>query len=269
MRTIGLIAGQGKFPRLFIKALQESGVKVIAIGIKGVASPSLGKGVEKIYWLGMGELGALFGILKKEKLGEVVTLGRIAKARLFSRNLKPDAETQSLLANLEDRSDDSLLGAVKERLVQAGVKVVDPREFLSPLIPKEGVLTKRKPSREEEEDIEFGRKIAREVAQILKMSSLTMVVKNCIVMAVESVEGTNEVVRRGGKLAGGKAVAVKIARPGEGLLLDLPVVGTKTLEVMIEAKVFCLAIDAQQTILLDREELMQKADQAGIVIVAK
>lgn len=268
IRKIGLIAGKGKFPFFFIKALQREEVEVVVIGLKGEASPELENRVEKIYWLGLGDLGRLIGILNKEGIKEVVTLGRVAKARLFS-GLRLDVEAKSLLANLEDRSDDSLLGAIKDRLAQAGIRVADPREFLSPLIPGEGVLTERKPSQGEEGDIEFGRRIAKEIARILKMSSLTMVVKDQTILAVESAEGTDKVIKRGGELAKEKVVVVKVARPGEGLLLDLPVVGPETLRVMKEAGASCLAIDAQKTILLDREELIQMADQAGIAIVAK
>ena len=268
MRKIGLIAGRGKFPLFFIKALQREEVEVVVMGLKGEASFELENKVEKIYWLGLGELGRLIGILKKEGIKEVVTLGKVAKARLFS-GLELDTEAKSLLANLKDRSDDSLLGAIKDRLAQAGIRVADPREFLSPLIPEEGVLTERKPSRKEGEDMEFGRRMAKEIARILKMSSLTVVVKDQTILAVESAEGTDETIRRGGGLAKEKVVVVKVARPGEGLLLDLPVVGIETLRAMREAGASCLAIDARKTILLDREELIEMADQAGIAIVAK
>ncbi len=268
MSVIGLLAGKGKFPLFFIKAIQKKGIKVIAIGIRGEASSELEDRVEKIYWLELGELGKLIEILKEEGIKEVVTLGKITKARLFS-NLRPDTEAKSLLANLKDRSDDSLLEAVRNKLAQAGIRVADPREFLSPLIPQEGMLTKRSPSQDEMRDIEFGKKVAGEMAEVLKMSSLTVVVKNGVVLAVESAEGTDETIRRGGRLAKEQAVVVKVAREEGEIQLDLPVVGTETLKALKEVNASCLAIDAQKTILLDRERLIEMADEAGIAIVAK
>ncbi len=161
------------------------------------------------------------------------------------------------------------LRALKNKLVQTGIRVADPREFLSSLIPQEGVLTKRKPSREEEEDMEFGRKTAKEIARILKMSSLTVVVKEQTILAVESAEGTDETIRRGGRLAKEKTVVVKVARKEGEIKLDLPVVGTETLKALKEINASCLAIDARKTVLLNKEKLIEMANQAGITIVAR
>jgi DUF1009 family protein len=268
VRRIGLIAGGGKFPLFFMRALEARKVGVVVIGIKDEASGELKDRAQKSYWLRLGEFEKLIRILEKEKIKEVVTLGKIRKDSLFS-HLKPDAETRSLFAHLKERSDDALLGAVKGKLAQSGIKIADPREFLSSFIPKGGVLTKRKPSPEEEKDIKFARGVARQLARILKMSSLTLVVRDCTVLAVESAEGTDEVIRRGAALARKKAVVVKISRPGKTQFLDLPVVGTETLRVMKKNKVTCLAIDGRYTVLLEKDKLIQIADQAGITIVVK
>lgn len=268
MKKIGLLAGKGKFPLFFIRALQKEGKEVVAIGIKGEASPRIEKEIEKVYWIGLGKLGKLIKILKEEGIEELAMVGRISKDSLFT-NLKLDDEARALLTNLKDKSDDSLLGALKDKLAQTGVRVADPREFLSSLIPQEGVLTKRSPSQDEMKDIEFGKKVAGEMAEVLKMSSLTVVVKNKVVLAVESAEGTDETIRRGGRLAKEKAVVVKVAREEGEIQLDLPVVGTETLKALKEINASCLAIDARKTVLLDRERLIEMADQAGIAIVAQ
>lgn len=268
VRKIGLLAGKGKFPLFFIRALRKEGREVVAIGIKDEASPRIEKEIEKVYWIGLGELERLIKILKEEGIEELAMVGRISKDSLFS-DLKLDDEAKSLLANLKDKSDDSLLGALKEKLAQTGIRIADPREFLSSFIPQEGVLTKRSPSQDEMRDIEFGKKVAGEMAEVLKMSSLTVVVKNRVILAVESAEGTDETIRRGGRLAKEKAVVVKVAREEGEIRLDLPVVGTETLKALKEINASCLALDAQKTVLLDRERLIEMANQAGIAIVAQ
>lgn len=268
VRKIGLLAGKGKFPLFFIRALRKEGRGVVAIGIKDEASPRIEKEIEKVYWIGLGELERLIKILKEEGIEELAMVGRISKDSLFS-DLKLDDEAKSLLTNLKDKSDDSLLGALKEKLAQTGIRIADPREFLSSFIPQEGVLTKRSPSQDEIKDIEFGKKVAGEMAEVLKMSSLTVVVKNRVILAVESAEGTDETIRRGGRLAKEKAVVVKVAREEGEIRLDLPVVGTETLKALKEVNASCLALDAQKTVLLDRERLIEMADEAGISIVAK
>jgi len=268
MRKIGLLAGQGKFPLFFIRALQKEGREVVAIGIKGETFPRIEKEIEKVHWIGLGELGKLIKILKGQGIEELAMVGRISKESLFTK-LKLDNEAKDLFTSLKDKSDDSLLGALKDKLAQAGIRVADPREFLSPLIPQEGMLTKRSPSQDEMRDIEFGKKVAGAMAEALKMSSLTVVVKNGVVLAVESAEGTDETIRRGGSLAREKAVVVKVAREEGEIQLDLPVVGLETLKNLKEVNASCLALDAQKTILLDRERLIEMADEAGIAIVAK
>lgn len=268
MRAIGLLAGKGKFPLFFIRALRKEGREVVAIGIKGEASLRIEREIGKVYWIGLGELKKLIKILKEEGIEELAMVGRISKDSLFT-NLKLDNEARSLFASLKDKSDDSLLGALKDRLAQAGIRVADPREFLSSLIPQGGVLTKRSPSQDEMRDITFGKEVAGKMAEALKMSSLTVVVKNRVVLAVESAEGTDETIRRGGRLAKEKAVVVKVAREEGEIELDLPVVGTETLKVLKEVNAFCLAIDARKTILLDREKLIEMADEAGIAIIAQ
>lgn len=268
MKKIGLIAGKGKFPLFFIRALQKEGREVVTVSIKGEAAPSIEREIGKVYWVGLGELGKLIKILKEEGVEELAMVGKISKDSLFT-NFKLDDEVRTLLTSLKNKSDDSLLGALRNRLAQAGIRIADPRDFLSFLIPKKGVLTKREPSRKEEDDMEFGRKIAKDIAQVLEMSSLTVVVKEQIILAVESAEGTDETIRRGGRLAKERAVVVKVAREEGEIQLDLPVVGIETLKALKEVNASCLALDARKTILLDREQLIEMSDEAGISIVAK
>jgi DUF1009 family protein len=268
MKKIGLIAGKGKFPLFFIRALRKEGKEIVVVSIKNETFPGIEREIEKVYWIELGELGKLIKLLKEEGIEELAMVGRISKESLFT-NLKLDDEAKALFTSLKDKSDDSLLGALKDRLAQAGIRVADPREFLFSLIPQEGMLTKRSPSPDEMRDIEFGKKVAGAAAEALKMSSLTVVVKNGVVLAVESAEGTDETIRRGGRLAKEKAVVVKIAREEGEIQLDLPVVGIETLKALKEVNASCLALDAQKTILLDRERLIEMADEAGIVIVAK
>lgn len=266
METIGLIAGKSDFPLLFAKAAKSKGVKVIAVGIEGETKPEVERLVDKFYWVKLGELSKVLEIFKAEGIKKAVMAGGITKSRIFNEALKIDGLMKSILVKALDKKDDTLLSMITSTLKSAGVELLDSTLFLEGLLPKEGVLTKAKSSSAQEEDIKFGAKIAREVAGL--DVGLSIFVKDKAVIAVEDIEGTDAMIRRGGRLAGPGGVVIKVARPKQNMKFDIPVIGPQTIRSMAEAKASCLAIEAEKTLIIDKEETVALADNSGISITA-
>ncbi|MDP3786589.1 MAG: UDP-2,3-diacylglucosamine diphosphatase LpxI, partial [Candidatus Omnitrophota bacterium] len=215
MDTIGLIAGKSDFPLLFAKAAKSKGVKVIAVGIEGETKPEIGRLVDKFYWVKLGELSKVLEVFKSEGIKRAVMAGGITKSRIFNEALKIDGLMKSILVKALDKKDDTLLSMITSTLKSAGVELLDSTLFLEDLLPDEGALTKARPEPAQEEDIKFGAKIAREVAGL--DIGLSIFVKDKAVIAVEDIEGTDAMIRRGGRLAGPGGVVIKVARPKQNM----------------------------------------------------
>lgn len=266
MQKIGLIAGNGSFPLAFARAAREKGLRVIAVAHEGETAPELADLVDGIFWIKVGQLGKLIKIFKEQGISDVLMAGGIKKTRLFDGGF-PDMRAVALLAKMIHKKDDSLLRAVAEELESEGITVRESTLYLDNLIAKSGVLTRRKPSRDEQKDVEFGWQMAKEIGRL--DIGQTVVVKDQAVLAVEAIEGTDEAIRRGGGLCGEGAVVVKICKPQQDLRFDLPAVGSQTVKTMAGVRASCLAIEADRTIILDREIVVAEADRADISIVAR
>jgi len=264
-RKIGLIAGNGRFPLIFAREAKTAGVEVVALAIKKETSPSLVNLVDRIHWVDVGQLGDLIEICKKEGITRAVMAGQVRHTRLFSE-VKLDARAMALLAGVKDKKANSLLGAVADELSREGIELIDSASYLAHLLPSPGILTRRKPTQKEWQDIEFGHKMAKEIAGL--DIGQTVVVKDQAVLAVEGMEGTDRTIRRGGKLGKGDVVVVKVSKPQQDRRFDLPIVGERTIEVLKEAKAKVLAFSARSTILLDREKVVKSANKNGISLVA-
>jgi len=264
-RKIGLIAGNGRFPLIFAQEAKKAGLEVVAVAIKKETDPGLEKLVDRIHWVSVGQLGDLIEICKKEGISKAVMAGQVRHTRLFSE-VRLDARAMALLAGVKDKKANSLLGAVADELSREGIELVDSATFLSHLLPSPGILTRRKPTQKEWRDIEFGHKMAKEIAGL--DIGQTVVVKDQAVLAVEGMEGTDLAIKRGGKLGRGDAVVVKVSKPQQDRRFDLPIVGERTIEVLKETKAKVLAFSARSTILLDREKVVKKANESGISLVA-
>jgi hypothetical protein len=263
---IGLIAGNGDFPLAFARAAKQKGLHVIAVAHEGETLPELEQLVDEIFWVKVGQLGKLIKIFKDEHVSDVLMAGGIKKTRLFGGGM-PDLRGMALLARMIHKKDDSLLRAVAEELESEGITVRESTLYLDNLIAKPGLLTKRKPTRGEEQDIEFGWQLAKEIGRL--DIGQTVVVKDQAVLAVEAIEGTDEAIRRGGRLCREGAVVVKICKPQQDLRFDLPAIGPQTIQSMQEVNATCLAIEAGKTIIIDRETVYVGADRAHITIVAR
>lgn len=263
---IGLIAGNGRFPIIFAQNAGKKGVEIVAIGINEETSKELEKFVNKIYWLGVGELERLLKILKEENIRSVVMAGQVRHRLLFDNNIKLDRKMQFLLGGLKNKKTDSIIGAVARLLGFYGIKVLSSMTFLSEYLPEKGVLTRALPDKRQLKDIEFGRKIAKAIAGLDLGQSI--VVKDMVVLAVESIEGTDEAIRRAAKYGNEGVVVVKVTKPRQDMRFDVPVIGPDTIRLLREVKASCLAIEAKKTLIIDKEETLRLADEAGIAIAA-
>ena len=264
-RVIGLIAGNGRFPYLFARAAKVKGFKVIAFAFRGETDPILSESVDAIHWLGLSELGGLFRALKREGIKKAVMAGQIRPSLLFS-NLKMDKELQGLLSQARDKRADTLLGAIAKRLKDEDIELINSVGLLSDMLPGRGVLTRTEPSEKEQKDIDFAKLLARELGRL--DIGQTVVVKEGAILAIEAIEGTDEAIRRGAKLGGSGVVVVKMSKPQQDLRFDVPVVGRRTVEVLVEARARVLAIEAEETLLIDEAECKRIADTHGVCIVA-
>jgi DUF1009 family protein len=233
---------------------------------QGETLPELEPLVEKIFWIRLGEFGKLLRILKNEGVKDVIMAGGIDKRKMFSK-IHPDLKGLLLMAKMSNRKDDFILRAVASELEKEGLQVHPSHSFLPSLLAPAGVLTRRRPTAEEAGDIEFGWIQAKELGKL--DIGQCLVVRKKAVVAVEAIEGTDETIRRGGLLAREKAVIIKICKPGQDLRFDLPAVGEQTIETMHEVKAGVLVIEAQKTLIFDREAMIRLADTYKMVIISK
>jgi len=279
MTRLGLIAGNGKFPFLVLDAARAQGYDVVVAAIKEEAFPEIeSKGATSVHWLSLGELSKLIDTFKAEGVTRAVMAGQVKHKQIFSA-IKPDWRLAKLLLSLGTRNTDSLLGAVAKVLADEGIRLENSTALLEPLLAKTGVLTKRAPSEQERQNIEYGRGVARRLAEY--DIGQTVVVAEAACVTVEAMEGTDATIERAGQLMrtldgdGGASTlsraltVVKVAKPKQDLRFDVPVIGVKTIETMVSAGASCLAVDAGRCLLLDGDAMRQAADNAGIAVCAE
>lgn len=265
-KNIGLIAGNGNLPIVITKAAKSQGYRVYICAINGEASESLSNIADNVEWVALGQLSKLAKFFKRFHVSNVMMAGKVTKTNLFKGEVKPDLEMVKLIAKIRDRKDDTLLGAVTNYLESNGIHVLSSVSFLSAELPEKGILTKQKPNNEDYEEIEFGWKIAKQIAG-LDIGQI-VVTKKKAVIAVEAIEGTDRAILRASELASKGTNVFKVAKPSQDMRFDVPTVGLTTLDSMIRAGVRMLVIEAKKTILLDREEFFKKANQQKMIVVA-
>lgn len=238
----------------------------MAVAVKGDTSPRLKKYVDKIYWVGLNEFRRLFEVFKDEGITKIVMAGQISPWRLFSKEIGKDEEIKSLLASIKDKKADTIFGAIAEKLKDFGFELMNSTVFIEEMLPKKGTLTKRKPSFNEWEDVYFGLDLAKEIAYL--DIGQTVAVKDKAIVAVEALEGTDNLIRRAGKIAQEGITVVKVSKPKQDMRFDIPVVGLTTIKNLIRARAGCLAIESQKTLFIDKEQSIKLADKKEICIVA-
>ncbi|HMI53984.1 MAG TPA: UDP-2,3-diacylglucosamine diphosphatase LpxI [Candidatus Saccharimonadales bacterium] len=262
----GLIAGNGRFPFLVLEGARSQGIEMAVIAIKEEASPELERLATRLHWVSLGELSKTIDLLQKEGVQQAVMAGQVKHNKIFSA-IRPDWKLAKLLFSLPKKNTDSLLGAVAKILEDEGIRLVDSTIFLKPLLPAAGVLTKRAPNEHEARDIAYGHYVARQIAAMDIGQTVVISDKACI--AVEAMEGTDEAISRASRLAAGKSLTVvKVSKPKQDMRFDVPVVGLPTIEQMKTSGATALAVDAERTLLFDREKLIEMANAYGIAIQA-
>ncbi|HEX4630037.1 MAG TPA: UDP-2,3-diacylglucosamine diphosphatase LpxI [Chthoniobacterales bacterium] len=264
--TVGIIAGNGVYPRLLADAARRAGVKrIVAAAFTDETDERLAGKVDEIQWMRVGQLGKLISFFSNAGVSEAIMAGQIAPKNLF--DLRPDWKTLLLLARLKRRNAESIFAAIGDELGRAGITLLPATSFLEDCLAPEGLIAGRKLSQREEEDVTFGFEIAREVSRL--DIGQTVLVKNGTVLAVEGFEGTNEAIKRGGALGGKNAIMVKVAKPTQDMRFDVPVIGLATIEVAVEANLRVIAVEAGRTLLLDKDAVVDSAARANISIVAQ
>lgn len=265
MEKLGLLAGAGKLPVECARAARQIGYEVYAIGLLPETDSQLAEIATDYKQISVAQLDAILSYLKGSGVQRVTMLGKVTKELLFNGAVKPDARMLQLIMSLPDRSDDTIMMAFVRELAMNGFQAFDQTALIRKLIPRRGIITEREPSAAERKDLELGFMIAKELGRL--DIGQTVVVKNRAVMALEAIEGTDECILRGGKLANGGAVVTKVSKPNQDNRFDVPTVGKKTVEVMAEVGATALAIEADKTLLVDREATVAFANEKGIAII--
>jgi hypothetical protein len=265
--TLAIIAGMGGLPRAIASEARRMGCRVVGIALQPLADESLKPFVDDFYKINIGRLGGLISLLKKLSITNAVMAGKVPKEILYKHktSIIPDIKAVKLFFSLKNRSDDTIMSAVVHELEKNGIKLRNTTDFTKDLLAPAGVLTRKKPSKDELKDIAFGFEVAKEMGR--QDIGQTVVVKDLAVMAVEAIEGTDEAIKRGGSLAKKDAVVVKVSKPKQDLRFDVPVVGMDTLRSMKAASAKILALEAEKCIIVNKEKFIKEANKEGIVVV--
>jgi DUF1009 family protein len=264
--TYGLIAGNGRFPFLVMQSARQQNIDLVIAAIKEETAPEIDSSGYPVHWLGLGELGKLIRIFRKSGVRKVIMAGQVKHVQIFGSSF-PDLTMIRMLAGLKQKNTDSLIGGVAKVLEEAGISLLDSSVLLKPHLASPGTLTRRGLSSSEKSDVDYGRPIAQQIASL--DIGQTLVVRDRAVVAVEAMEGTDAVIRRAGELANKKDLTViKVSKPKQDMRFDIPVVGLSTLKTMIASGATALVLDAQRTLLFDREEFIEMADRQNIAVVA-
>ena len=279
--TLGLIAGNGRFPFLLLEAARAHGLSVVVAAIKEETDAEMDQRAAsdpdvRVHWMSLGELSRLIEMFQAEGVSRAVMAGQVKHKQIFS-SIRPDWRLAKLLLSLRARNTDMLLGAVAKVLGDEGIELISSTAYLEPLLAKAEVMTARAPDEAERADVAYGRTVARGIAGFDLGQTVVIAAGACV--AVEAMEGTDATIARAGELfrtlgegdctlRRGLTV-VKVAKPNQDMRFDVPVIGVRTIEAMRDAGATCLALEAARTLLFDFDGIVATADEAGIAIVAE
>lgn len=264
---IALIAGNGNLPVLFAKQAKQQGINLAAITVTPKAkSGKLSNLVEQLYQIDVGQLDEIISVLSDEEIKEVVMLGKVTKELLF-QGVELDQRFMNLLGSLAEKNDDAIMNAIVAELASEGIKVKSQQELISDLFPAPGLLTSTKFSEKIKKDMDYGFKMAKEIGRV--DIGQTVVVKDQAIIAVEAIEGTDEAILRGGKLACGDVVVAKVSKPQQDIRFDIPTIGLDTIDSLIKVEASGLVIEAGEVFVIEQEAVVKKAEEHGISILAK
>lgn len=263
---MGIIAGNGVYPRLIADAARKAGVKkIVGAAFTDETDPILEQQVHILEWMRVGQLGRLLKFFREQDVRHAIMAGQIAPKNLF--DLRPDLKALILLGKLKQRSAESIFAAIADELAKIDVELLPATTFLEDSLAPSGLITGPKLSPRQEHDVELGWTVAKEIARL--DIGQTIIVKNGTIVAVEALEGTNEAIKRGGNLAREQAVMVKVSKPNQDMRFDVPVIGVETIRIATESGVRVIAIEAGKTLLLERDAIANLAEAAGISIFGR
>ncbi len=264
--VLAIIAGNGVYPRLLAESARKADVKkIVAAAFTGETDPALAQSVDVIEWMRVGQLSRLLKFFRDQDIHHAIMAGQIAPKNLF--DLRPDWKALLLLAQLKQRNAETIFAAIADELAKIDVDLLPATTFLEDFLAPAGLIAGPKLSRREEEDVDLGWKIAKEIARL--DIGQTVIVKNGTVVAVEALEGTNETIKRGGNLARKGAVAIKVAKPNQDMRFDVPVIGVETIRIAADAKLRAIAIESGKTLLLEKDTIIDLANCSKLSIVAR
>jgi UDP-2,3-diacylglucosamine hydrolase len=269
---LGLIAGNGQFPFLVLDAARSMGHEVTVVAIKEEASTAIEEAVGtpgpkvSVHWISLGQLGGWLKILNQAGVTKAVMAGQVKHTKIFG-GIVPDLTALSVLTKLKARNTDAIIAAVADVMRDHGVELMDSTQLLQPMLATSGVMTQRTPSKDEQTDLAFGYRMADVIAGL--DIGQTIAVKHQAVVAVEAMEGTDETIARAGHLAGAGVAIVKVAKPGQDMRFDVPVVGLATILSMRRAGATVLSLDAERALMFEREAMLAAADEAGVAVVGR
>ncbi len=258
MDKIGLLAGYGELPLEFKELAQKRGYKVITFGVEGITN------IRTDYTVPFGKVKKFIELLKKENIKKVTFLGKFEHSLIFKDFLSLDFTAIQLLLKSRDRKPETLIKNFITFLESKGFEVFDPKEILSEILSEKGLMNRVKPKKEALEDARFGFPIAKEIATM--DVGQTIVVKNKTVVSVEAMEGTQETIRRAGKIAGKNTRVIKVARRKQDFRIDVPTVGIETLKVMKEVGADSLFLEAGKVYIVRKKEFLKLADEFKITV---
>lgn len=262
---IGLIAGGGCLPFVVTKALKERGYKVITVALQGLTDNELSNHSDVFESINIGKAGQIIDFLKNNNVKEVILTGKVPKRIIFERKrIKPDLRALKMLFSAKIRGDNELLKLIEKELLAEGIRIAEISKFCPELITPEGIFTIKKPTKEEWKDIEYGFRIAKKIGEL--DIGQTVVVKEMSVVAVEGIEGTDETILRAGRFVK-NSIVVKVSKPQQDLKLDPPAAGVDTIITMEKANAKILALEAGKTLLIERNKMIEKANESNIIIV--
>jgi DUF1009 family protein len=272
----GLIAGNGRFPFMVVEGARRAGVSLSVAAIREETDPRLEQEVERLTWVGIGQLGKMIRFFKGEGVEKAIMAGQVKHVQIFSGAV-PDARMLKMLLKLPRRNTNSLIGAVATELASEGIDLIDSTYFLQDYLPAAGTVSRRKPNAAERADVEYGLEIAHEMSRLDLGQTIVVRGKACV--AIEAMEGTDATIRRAGELMrdgkeaqkrlnSGALTVLKLSKPDQDMRFDVPVVGVPTIESMVEARATCLCISAGKTLMFDRDEMLALADKEKIAIIA-
>lgn len=263
-KTLGLIAGNGVFPRLFVEAAHARSIEVVAVAMRGETDPIIDTLLPNVCWVRVGQLGKMIRHFKHSAVTSAAMAGGVRKTRLFS-GARPDFTAMRLLSKSLLRRDDSMLRAIAGEFERHGIDIIDSTTLLPEILAPAGVLTEAHPTEQDWADLRYGYVAARHIGKLDVGQSV--ILRKGAVIAIEGIEGTDSLIRRSAEHTRGQGVLVKVAKPQQDMRFDVPAIGEKTIEAVHEAGIRCIGIEAGRTLLLAPQPTIEVANKLGITIV--